>query len=219
MLFHQRRREVGPLRQQDRQLGHFVGDLLQVVAQAFREQLGDGRIDDQPPFLGMARNPLRQLVVPHLLAQKQRAVSRHGFHRLEPGVRFLVRVGKDEHGRGHGVCGVGLQFGHLVLALPHPHVLGLFHQHELAIRHHRKPTCRRKHLVHVRVPSVQNRLVEILHGWVDHVLEQRVHDFRNEEWLLPVQDVDGRALSRLDVPDDLAVRHDAKVGFERSFVA
>ena len=96
---------------------------------------------------------------------------------------------KHQNRSGHGILGVGREFGHVVFALPHPHVLCLLHQHELAIGHHRKATRRGKHFVHICVTAVKHRFIEILETLVHHRVQQRLHDFRDEKRLLAVQDI------------------------------
>ena len=114
---------------------------------------------------------------------------------------------KHQHRRGHRVGGVGLQLGHVVLALPHAHVLGFLDHDELPVGHHGEAAGRSEHLVHVRITPIQHRLVEVLEALVHHRAQQGLDDLRNEERLFAVQDVHRRQLSRGDVPNDLAVRH------------
>ena len=44
-------------------------------------------------------------------------------------VHLLMPLGEDQYGRRHGVARVGLELGHVVLALPHAHVVRFFDEH------------------------------------------------------------------------------------------
>ena len=190
--------DLSPLGQGDEQLVHLAGNLLEVVAEVFGEQLGGAGVDLPLSRGHIPLNPLGQLVVAHLVGLEHDPGLLDTLDRGEPLVRHLVAVDEHEDRGGHRIVRVGRKLLELVLGFPFAQILSLLHEDQPTLRHHRKlPGCG-QHLVEVAVPTIENGLVEIplvlLHGVRLDGVGQHIEVIG----LLPSQQIERGKLARLD---------------------
>ena len=203
VLLDQAVAHLSALRQGDEQLLHLAGDLLEVIAEVFGEQLGRPGVNLALLGCDIAFDPLRQLVVADLVGLEHHAGLLDALHRRQPLVRHLVAVDQDQHRRCDGIVRVSRQFLELVLGLPLAQVLGLLDEDQAALGHHRKLPGRSQHLVEVAVPSVQDGLVEVAFVLLHRMGLDGIGEHVEVIGLLPAQQIERGELARLDGAEEL----------------
>ena len=99
---------------------------------------------------------------------------------------------------GHRIVRVGRELLQLVLGLPFPQILGLLHEDQAALGHHRKLPGRSQHLVEIAVAPVEDGLVEVAFVLLHGVGLDGIGEHIKVKGLLPSQQVERGELARLD---------------------